>query len=85
LRAARDGEPIDRFLTRLGIAAAAEPEDSESTRSTLPTPLESERTPLVGGYVCPMGACTPVERREADAELPACEIHEQALRFSAGD
>ncbi|TMR93669.1 hypothetical protein [Nonomuraea basaltis] len=84
LRAARRGEPIDRLLTQLGIGATPEPEERESTRSRLPTPLDSERSPVVGGYVCPMGTCNRVERREADAELPNCEIHEQALRFMAG-
>lgn len=85
LQAVRRGEPIDRFLTQLGIGAGLEPEERGSTRSTLPTPLDSERSLVVGGYVCPMGTCARVERREADAELPNCEIHEQALRFSAGD
>lgn len=85
LQAARRGEPIDRFLTQLGIGAEPGAEQPGSTRSTLPTPMDSERSPVVGGYVCPMGTCTRVERREADAELPNCEIHEQALRFLAGD
>ncbi|MEV0197345.1 hypothetical protein [Nonomuraea sp. NPDC050691] len=83
LRAARRGEPIERFLTRLGIGAGPEPEERGSTRSTLPPQLDSERGPVVGGYVCPLGTCTRVEHREADAELPTCEVHEQALRFSA--
>ncbi|MDP4501671.1 hypothetical protein [Nonomuraea turcica] len=83
--AARRGEPIDRFLAQLGIdSPRTEPEDTRSRqRSSLPTPLDSERGPVIGDYVCPKGTCTRVVRREVDAELPTCEIHEQALRFVA--
>ncbi|WP_327589935.1 hypothetical protein OHA25_25045 [Nonomuraea sp. NBC_00507] len=82
--AARRGEPIDRFLTQLGIdSPRTEPEDTRSPHSSLPTALDSERGPVIGDYVCPKGTCTRVVHREADAELPTCEIHEQALRFVA--
>ncbi|TMR21984.1 hypothetical protein ETD86_13230 [Nonomuraea turkmeniaca] len=84
VRAARLGEPIDRFLAQLGIdhpEAGSEMDEAWSPRSSLPTPLNSERRPVIGDYVCPKGTCTRVVHREVDTELPTCEIHEQALRF----
>ncbi|MGP3962244.1 hypothetical protein ACTWPT_40255 [Nonomuraea sp. 3N208] len=84
VRAARRGEPIDRFLAQLGIGGSTTaPEDIESPRSSLPTPLDSERRPVIGDYMCPKGTCARLVHREVDAELPTCAIHEQALRFVA--
>ncbi|SDI33078.1 hypothetical protein [Nonomuraea jiangxiensis] len=85
LTAARRGEPIAGFLAELGLESAESDQDPADTRSTLPTPLATTGRPVVGGYVCPRGTCTRLVRREADADLPTCDIHEQALRFVAED
>ncbi|MFG2072185.1 hypothetical protein [Nonomuraea maritima] len=82
LRAARRGEPVGALLDQLGIDTVPAAEEVD-TRSALPTPVDGERRPITGVYVCPKETCTRVVHREADAEVPSCEIHEQALRFSA--
>ncbi|MDX2595835.1 MULTISPECIES: hypothetical protein [Streptomyces] len=96
VRAARDGEPVEEYLSALGLLrAGTAPEGGETAgpvgsgapgtvRSTLPTAVADDGPHAVQGeHVCPRGVCARRERRWADRELPVCEVFDLALRFDA--
>ncbi|MBL1099732.1 hypothetical protein [Streptomyces coffeae] len=81
--AARRGEPVGELLAGLGMDSTA-PLPAGPSRTTLPTPVEEDRPAQVTGvYLCPLGTCPRAEERTASSGLPACGIHDQALRFVA--
>ena len=92
LRAARSGEPVEEFLTELGLLnrpPVPEPERDGRwipadgrPRTTLPTAVADDGPhALPGEHVCPRGACARRERRWAGQPLPVCEVFDVALRF----
>ncbi|MFC9278971.1 hypothetical protein [Streptomyces collinus] len=96
VRAARDGEPVEEYLSALGLLHArtapescgpdreAGPGEPGTVRSTLPTAVADDGPHAVRGeHVCPRGVCARRERRRADRELPVCEVFDLALRFDA--
>ncbi|WP_333778018.1 hypothetical protein [Streptomyces sp. IBSBF 3136] len=96
VRAARDGEPVEEYLSALGLLRARTAAGAGETagpvgsgepgtaRSALPTAVADDGPHAVRGeHVCPRGVCARRERRRADAELPVCEVFDLALRFDA--
>ncbi|MEU1403702.1 hypothetical protein ABZ471_15265 [Streptomyces sp. NPDC005728] len=87
VRAARAGEPVEEYLSELGLLRAPEPgqeDEPGAARSTLPTAIVDDGPYAVPGeHVCPHAVCARRERRRADRELPVCEVFDLALRFDA--
>ncbi len=81
--AARRGDPPGEILARLGLNGAPEEDDPGPSRTALPPPIDAGLSRVTGMYVCPRGTCTRVAYRPAGADLPNCDIHDQALRFIA--
>jgi hypothetical protein len=90
LTRARQGEPVDAELAELGFGTTpAGPQTATPTTpvtrdpgSALPTLVAAAGRPVTGVYLCPAGTCDRVEERTPGGPLPACEIHERALRFA---
>ncbi|MFJ9815558.1 hypothetical protein ACIRU3_09835 [Streptomyces sp. NPDC101151] len=87
VRAARSGEPVEEYLSQLGLLrapTAPESQDPGSARSSLPTAVADDGPHAVPGeHVCPRDVCVRRERRRVDGELPVCEVFDLALRFDA--
>ena len=90
--AAREGLPIGDLLGGLrfrDVTVAVEEADHTARGTpdgtTLPTVSGVAHGPVAGVYLCPRGVCRRVELRGAGGELPACAVHDQALRFVADD
>jgi hypothetical protein len=79
-RAASENRPVTPFLAKLKLNEHYVP----TVRGALPTALSrSELEPMTGAYVCPNGTCDRAEDRLPGADLPTCNLHDQALRFRA--
>jgi hypothetical protein len=90
--AARQGRPIGALLGALrfrdvtvAVEEAGQPARGTPDGTTLPMVSGAASGPVAGVYVCPRGVCRRVEVRGAGGELPACAVHDQALRFVADD
>jgi hypothetical protein len=82
--AARRGEDVTPLLAAVGWADSAGA-SHRSSEFTAPTTLGSlgGGKPVTGGYVCPDGSCSRVERRAPGEGPPECLIQEKILRFVA--
>jgi hypothetical protein len=85
--AARAGKPVGPLLNELyedddDLDSADDVPDSPPM-SALPT--VAYVAPSSGIYVCPRSVCTRVDNCTAGSPIPACHVHEQALRFVFGD
>ena len=85
--AARAGKPVGPVLNDL-----YEDDDERDSADDVPDspPLSALPTvtyvaPSSGIYVCPRRVCTRVDTCTAGSAIPACHVHEQALRFVFGD
>lgn len=85
--AARAGQPVGPLLNDL-YEDDDEPENPGDEPDSLPVPARptvAYVAPASGIYVCPRSVCTRVENCAAGSSIPACHLHEQALRFVFGD
>jgi hypothetical protein len=83
VQAGRRGEPVTRYLRRLGIAADDQPGTSGARKDSpaaVPWATGGGRS-VPGAYVCPVDVCARWQYRQPGDDLPTCHLHDRPLRF----